>query len=542
MKEHFEHLAALASAGVAQAETVKAIDTRTKHIANICEGPFNATAGAADNTAGIAAAINAVADAGGGQVLVPPGEFKAGALPQRSGVTIKGLGWSSCIRAIDGLNADQFKTANFDALKLAGNKWLVADGVQHGLGFEDIRLDGNRANNATGAAVRAYAKRIKTKNFLIHDSPEGWYSEAGDIPGQQSWRDLPESHIESTRVRDSGGFMWRGPHDARISGLYVNACDFGTRFETLSGVYNGSAEIEHVHSYANYAVNFYANADIRGHGSIIAESGFDEGAIIDSWFYDIRLLQVFDNCRTSGEFNARLNGKYGTARVRHRNPTYKKSGVRVTVQGGDIVVMSDGEGSGGVGCEVASSAMESKISGIIRGFTGVGGVALVTNKGGAAPYTDYKFILANSSTLWHNDAQGYMSEYHITPHALAGQTPFTGAGPHPTDGVESWNVKGQQDPSTLVMSQIRKTSGADVDLNSTAEQTLTIGCAELMGFAPEPEDVTFGLYYIGSNTTWELAYLRLAAVSNSVLTFKVKMRVAAGVAAMAKIVMQARIG
>lgn len=59
MKEHFEHLAALASAGVAQAETVKAIDTRTKHIANICEGPFNATVGAA----GVAAAAKIVMQA-----------------------------------------------------------------------------------------------------------------------------------------------------------------------------------------------------------------------------------------------------------------------------------------------------------------------------------------------------------------------------------------------------------------------------------------------------------------------------------------------
>lgn len=178
----------------------------------------------------------------------------------------------------------------------------------------------------------------------------------------------------------------------------------------------------------------------------------------------------------------------------------------------------------------------------MRGFTGAGGIGVITNKGGAAPYARHGFTIDDCAVCWHNDAQGYMSDYDMILHANAGQTAFTGAGPHPTDGVERWNVRGQQDPSTLVMSQIRKTSGADVDLNSTAEQTLTIGCAELMGFAPEPEDVTFGLYYIGSNTTWELAYLRLAAVSNSVLTFKVKMRVAAGVAATAKIVMQARIG
>lgn len=483
---------------------------------------------------------------GGGFLDLPGGVITSNPFVQKTGVILCGKGINATeLKLANGANADFIVSQNFSTLT-GQNKWLASDGVQHGLGFKNLRINGNKANQSAGDGVKLYAKRLHIENVLIYDVYGiGWYSEAGDVAGQTSWYDLPESQINGLWVRYCGshGFQFRGPHDAYIGGVCVNQCGGkGVSFETSAGVYNGSADINFAHIYANTDQGFYSSAQIRGQ-QIISESNHKEGVQLDSWYSQISMLQVYDNCRTSGTYNCVVSGRYNTiSQVQHKNNSYLKSGISVTGQDSTVTgIISEGNASTGTGVVIASTAIHSSVQGVVRGFSGVGGTGVITNSGGACSYLKSDFVLENNSTCWNNSSAGYAGQYRMVIHASAGQVGFTGQGPAVTDCTESWDVVGQVDPATTLLSEIRKLSGGNIDLNTTAEQTITIGCSELLGLTPEPEDVTFGIYYSGSNTTWELAYLRLASVTSSLVTFKLKLRVAAGAAETAKITMTVKL-
>jgi hypothetical protein len=502
--------------------------------------------GTTDDTAAIQAGIDTLAAVGGGFLQFPAGVAVSGPLTMKSGVIFDGEGINATeLRLKNGANADFIKSLNFDTLTGA-NKWLTSDGVQHGLGFRNMRINGNKANQTAGAGVKLYAKRLMIHNVLIYDCfGVGWYSEAGDTAGQTDWTDLPESQINGLWVRNCGshGFQFRGPHDAHVHSLVCNQNGGdGVLLETSAGVYNGSCDLGFVHTYANTGTGFNASAQFRGR-QVITESNYGVGINLTCWYGQISMLQSYTNCRTTGTYNVQVGGRYNAiAQLQHRNVSGNASGVYIN--GPDCALtdmLVEGDGSTGAGVTIAAAAASGKFGGIVRGWTGVGATGVITNSGGAASYAQHTFSIDNCTTCWNNAATGFAEMYRMTIHAAAGQTAFTGSGPAATDVNELWECTAQVDPGTVYMSEIRKLSGANVDLNTTAEQTFTVGCSELFGFAPEPEDVTFGLYYTGTNTTWELAYLRLAAVSSTLITFKVKLRVAAGAAETAKILVGARL-
>lgn len=95
--------------------------------------------GTTDDRSAIQAAINTAATAGGGVVFFPAGTYKlGGALELKEKVTLKGVGPASKLE----LN----NTVNTDVIKSAG---VGAGGADFTI-IEDLWIDGNKANNATG--------------------------------------------------------------------------------------------------------------------------------------------------------------------------------------------------------------------------------------------------------------------------------------------------------------------------------------------------------------------------------------------------------
>lgn len=108
-----------------------------------------------------------------------------------------------------------------------------------------------------------------------------------------------------------------------------------------------------------------------------------------------------------------------------------------------------------------------------------------------------------------------------------------------SSGFTAYSSGGTATQAAAMKSAARISSGAflkPVDLNSTAVQDISIPHG-LMA-TPEIEDVSYGLVYAGSNTTWVLDYLALRSVDAANLNFRVRLTTAAGTAADGNIVAQ----
>jgi hypothetical protein len=484
------------------------------------------------------AAVTSLIARGGGDVFYPPISATSETtyiadktINVASLVIHTSLNWNVEIKASDGLNDDIFKSLNFDSLTLQ-NKWLVSDGVQHGCGFRNIRINGNKSNNASGRGVALYCKRLNVDNLIIEDcASDGWYSEAGDIPGQQGWEDLPEGKIEVyCRNNDGDGFKFFGPHDTRIRKLVSN--ENGGRGAFLDrdpGVYSGSCDISFAHIYANDQAGFVIdeNNNVRG-DTIISESNFQEGMIWDGDNSQVANLQMYNNCRTSGSYQlvisstARAN-KFGTVQIRD------SEGVGgLTIAGKENSIAAGvffGNSTGLIGVNVEATANGNNVQMSTQDCT----VGLSNN--GNSQRNNFNITASNTDTVFNNAAASFGNTYNIDYDITAAQTVVSGFQPA-TDDSELWNIRGKKD-GVIGLSEVRKQSGANVDLNSTAVQTISIGL-ELVS-TPRPEDVRAELVYTGANSAWSLDYLTVFSVTQTLVTFKVKLGTAAGAAETAKI-------
>jgi hypothetical protein len=507
--------------------------------------------GITDDSGDIQSAIDACYAAGGGIVFFPAGTYLIGTtLRLPSKVILVGDGSSSSIlKAKSGLNGDVIKSTNYETLT-GTDTWLVANGNNYAFGLKHLKIDGNKSNQTSGNGVSLYGKRVYIDNVIITSCKnEGWHSESNEtIPGapDASGNDFPEGLIRGLYVWqcDGNGFAFRGQHDTVIESLFVGVCGgWGARFETSAvGNYNASCDVKFMHIYANTSGGVYVNASIRC-AYMISESNYGEGLELVPGGADqaqFGIVQLYYNCRTTGTYNAVIAAQKVTVnQMQVRDAGASKSGLSIT-GGFNNIGEFQATGSASTGTALTVQGAYNRVRGTVDGYNGVGGKGLLTGSGAQLLNSVLELSLNNCATLWQNASTGSNNRYRIDGYAAAGQTFFTGSGPNATDSNEIWDVNGSDSSGNLYLSEIRKTS-SNVDLNTTTEQTITVGCSELLGLTIEPEDVTFGLYYTGTNTVFEVAYLRLSAISSTQLTFKVRMRVAAGSAAAANIVVQARL-
>lgn len=526
----------------------------------LAETPFNVCAcgargdGVTEDTTAFQAAIDAADYYGGGFVKAPDGTYILGQITLKDRVVINGDSVNATIlKAKSGLNTHLVISENFAALQAAGNKWLHdADGMPSFLGLKNLQIDGNKVNQSAGDGVRLYAKGLILGPLLVRDCyANGIYSEGGDIPGQTDWYDLPEGMCDQIAIRNCGAHGWhfRGPHDTILPSLTVNQCGGnGIRIERSVGGYNGTVDIVKAHIYANTGAGVYANTEFHA-SHLITENNYQEGLILDdAWFVQIAKLDMYTNCRTSGSYQM-----YDTSGSNHctinqiqcTDPGLAGVG-GISVNGSyqifhGIQCYGNSTTSTGVGVRVSSSATHCSVQGVVRAFSGTAAIGLKTNDGGTSSYNEFNFTLKDCKTLWNNAAAGQYNLYRIRGRADSGQTFFSGTGPNTTDCRERWDVVGDDSSGNTYLSEIRKTSGFTIDLNTTAEQQFTLGCTELLGLTPAPESVTVGLYYTGTNTAFAVQYIKVHATSATVISLYVKLSTAAGSAQTANLIVTAKL-
>lgn len=195
--------------------------------------------GSTADTTAIQNTINAALAAGGGTVIFPPGTCESATLTLPSKIQIRGANFGgTTLQLANSTNADLLIGANYNTLTGTNS----TAGINQ-FSIVDITLDGNSSHNTAtaGAACGAttgtsggikiygynfYTDRVQITNF----AGCGWYSEwstAADIGGEEM-----EANLHDMKISHNGGLAmyWNGPHDSKISYLYMF-------YNTLGGFY-----------------------------------------------------------------------------------------------------------------------------------------------------------------------------------------------------------------------------------------------------------------------------------------------------------------
>lgn len=534
---------------------------------------------AAENQAAFNAAIAAVAAVGGGYVDLQAGTYRTKKITLKSKVILRGKGSASTELLIEnGENTAVVEIENYTTLA-GSDTWLVANGCPQAYGLEAIRINGNKSNQTIASnGVNFYGKRLRVDDVIITSCKgEGWHSESNQtIPGAPSTigEDMPEGLIRGLYVweNDSHGFVFRGQHDTYIDSLFsgVNG-GWGVRFEsdfTAPTVYSGSCDAGFMHVYANTAGGIYIDALSTSHcATMISESNFGVGLDSSGWQLMIGQLQLYNNCRTTGTYQAIIGGsecvfgnihsKLAASGKAHVSVTGARNrasitiagsstdgsagvvgGVSVTGSNNQLDIITNGAGSAGIGVDVDANSNNLDID--VQGYSGAGGIGLRTNATGSRVGNGINGYLLNNATLWNNVATGSLNSYDLRGFGNAGQAGLSGVGSSTTDAMEDWNIRFLINGVNLT-SETRQNQ--PVDLNTTAEQVLTFNTATLLGLgaALETEDFNLSFAYFGGNTTFAIQYIRLQGWDATTATVKVKLSTAAGSAQTGYVSLQARV-
>jgi hypothetical protein len=500
--------------------------------------------GTTDDTAAILAAIADIPSEGG-VLYFPKGTYLiSGTLVVSNGTKMVGEGVNaSVIQLANGSNCDMVQSTGFATLT-GNNKWLTSDGVVHGIGFDGLRFNGNKANQSSGRGVALYAKRITVGELLIMDCHDvGWYSECGDKSGQTDWTDLPESKINCLRVRNCGGdgIVWNGPHDARIDTLLPSSNGGrGAVFERTVGMSTGESDVGFIHSYGNTGQGIYISASCRIRGNeLIGESNGGEGIYIDGWNSQIAMVQAYSNCTSSGSYQVVVTGNGNILdNVKIEKCAAAVGGLQITGAQNSVNVTADGNAtSAAVGVDVSS--VGNRVRGRSTNFTPAGGIGLRTGNSTTLSSSHIQMEVDNNATGWSNSTSGTLNVYQIVGIMGAGQVLFAGSGPNSTAGNEKWEVRGTEN-GTYRTSRVKKQSGGTLDMNSTALQGLNISITEMIK-QPTAPNISAILNYTGGGS-WTVAMpLTMTAISSTQVSFAFQLSVGAGAGKTATIELQAEL-
>ena len=387
-------------------------------------------------TAEMQAAIDRCSALGGGRVLVRGGRVVIDdtiTLPSKVVICGEGSAVTELYLA-NGSNCVMVESEDFATLS-GTDAWLVADGVPHGAGLEHIRLHGNYDNQTGGAAVvRLYVKRPYIHDVMIVQGyGTGFHSEANySIPGApaDNGDDFPEGLIDGLYIWEcDDGMVWRGQHDTSLDNVFIGVCrgwGLKTQISDASN-YNGSADWGLVHIYACTDGGAWLDCPGR-YQHLICESNFGQGLLIDEPSVHVSFAQLYNNCRTTGTYQATIaaNANYCViGQLQLEDDGQNKSGLQVLADHCQVDLI-DLKGEGGTGTGLEVSGFSNRIAGNINGFSGVGGVGMLTGSAEQMIACVIDVNITESKTLWNNASAGSLNQIRVTGLANAGQTPFTG--------------------------------------------------------------------------------------------------------------------
>jgi hypothetical protein len=215
-----------------------------------------------------------------GSVFIPPGNYIIDAsIVIYEFVRIFGVHPSaSKLKLKNSADTDVMITRNFADLTGTGYRSYAPVDPQTkyipcAFAIENLTINGNRANNSSGAGIKIYGHHYRIDNVRIyHTAEQGFYSEYGSGTGdQQGWYDMPQAYIGQLFIYrvDGKGFEFWGPHDSYFEHLTVNgAGDDGIHINEDANT-GGINDLMFCHSYTcgtasnNTARGFYSKARIR---------------------------------------------------------------------------------------------------------------------------------------------------------------------------------------------------------------------------------------------------------------------------------------
>ena len=402
----------------------------------------------------------------GGEISVPAGAYSVDQVLLDANVIFSGAGTdSTLVNQPNASNKAIFKTRNFDTLT-GTNTWFVSGGVPVGFGVNNMTLNGNKENNASGLGLQFYGKKYFVHDLYIIDCVnDGFYTECASIGGQETYLDAPECFINNVWIRNCGGngLTYRGPHDGVIGNLYPFLCGaVGASFETLADTYDGAADIGYVHTYANN-IGMSNNSRINVE-YIQTESNYAEGYICQNSDSTVGQLRAFKNQRDSEGGTAPVSSKnvdiqaackISTAKVRTDN-----GGVGISITGdGTYIGYSEinGEENGSVGIDIDAN----QVIATSRIYDFTIGIALRCGATGATNGNFTTSTTRSSLTHFSNVTAGAAGELYIDMFTSAGETAISGVIPTST---ESFNVVSRGD--TVGQTETKGTSSITIGATS----------------------------------------------------------------------------
>lgn len=191
----------------------RTVDEKLKDLVNARD--FGVSPGNADDTAKMQAAIDAVATAGGGAIILPAGTINVAGVVLKSNVYLRGQGRGQTVLKLkNSANVDVLFGQN--AYSLFGT--LSASGV-FDWGLSDLTIDGNRANNTSGNCLAVYGYRYTIENVVFQNCPEYGIRSEGGQPISASM----EANLRNILIDTTGkhGAYFNGPHDSNFDNFIV---------------------------------------------------------------------------------------------------------------------------------------------------------------------------------------------------------------------------------------------------------------------------------------------------------------------------------
>lgn len=409
--------------------------------------------GATDCTAAVQAAIDYVAariastGSAASKVYVNfgPGVFVCGQLTIKQFVTLRGSGVSATeIKLKDGTDDHLIISPDFATLT-GTDVCLPGEGVINNIGFEKLRINGNKANNTAGDGIRVIAKNIWIDDVVIQScAGNGLYTELGLQCPLNDWDILVEGKIDGLVTFENDGHGWhqRGPHDQFIAYMksYLNGGD-GWRIENNGGSYTAPTDFMHVHSYSNVGkgLNIIGNNSVKGR-FLRVENNDEEGLYIPSANNcHFGFVSALDNCQVSTANQVYVAANYCTIdqlRTRRAGRAGAINGIEIAGNSNVVNASCFGDVTGGG----FSTGIGIKITGSYNSVRGTceewqSGTALST----AGNYNDVQITTQNANVSWTH-TQGTGSKFKITGSGKNGGTLKAGDALNTSTNLETGDV------------------------------------------------------------------------------------------------------
>lgn len=278
---------------------------------------------AATDIANVQSLLNSLETFGGGEVRLHGGDYEMYIdIPKLCAITGASEG-ATVIRLPNGANRNVIQSKGFVVFDAAKNTMSTLDGVPHGVRIENVRIDGNRANNTSGGGVALWAIRSTIRNVYIRNCKgRGFYSNGVDGTTGGGADGQVENLIENVWINGCGGvgFGYYGPHDGYGDKIFVYGDVYGEGLANSAEI--GNLDVGYMHVYGGrIGVVLKGNARID---HLQTENSMREGLVSESngsQTNSIRRLTAYANW-TSGpsatDYSVRIENRIdvGDAMIR----------------------------------------------------------------------------------------------------------------------------------------------------------------------------------------------------------------------------------